>query len=215
MSTSTSTMVRFPLAQLVSAACGRLAAAGESTARRTQLALGAALAALVLAGLWGAAAASSDAGMALANLFKVPLVVAMSALCALPAGMLAMRIVAPDYRAGDVALAMATSVLGGCLVLGVLAPLVAIYYHTSARFGVQLSIGSVLAAVAVGAYVLQRNLVRRAPTGMAARTAALMIPAAVLMVLLVAALVQFVALASPILAAPTAFDGGIDTLLPR
>ena len=207
------TSVTFPVAQLVSAACGRLATAGESAARRTQLALAAAMFALGLSALWGAAAASSDATLALANLFKVPLVVAMSALCALPAGMLAMRIIEPRYRAGDVALSMATAILGGCLVLGELAPLVAIYYHTSARFGVQLAIGSVLAAIGVGTFVLRRNLARLAPDGTS--RAALAIPAAVMMLLLIAGLVQFIALASPILAAPTAFDGGIDALVPR
>ena len=205
--------VSFPLADLVSAACGRIAAAGESAARRTQVGIAAALSALVLAALWGAAAASSDGGLAAANLLMVPLVVALSGVCALPAGMLAMRILEPRYRAGDVALALATAILGGCLVLGVLAPLVAIYYHTSARFGVQLAIGSVLAALGVGTFVLWRNLVRRAAEGVTA--AALAIPAIVMMVLLVAGLVQFVALASPILAAPTAFDGGIDTIIPR
>jgi Kef-type K+ transport system membrane component KefB len=124
-----------------------------------------------------------------------------------------MRLLEPTYRAGDVALALATAVLGGCLVLGVLAPLVAIYYHTSARFGVLLAVGSVVAALAVGTFVLRRNLARRAPDTVSRK--GLAVTAVVMMLLLCAGLVQFIALASPILAAPTAFDGGIDALIPR
>jgi hypothetical protein len=204
-----------PMSDLLSAACGRLSPAGAdggSSAQRTQLSLVAAFAALMLAAFWGAAAGSGAAAIAAANLFKVPLVVAMSALCALPAGLLAMRISGADYRAGDVILSFATAILGGCLVLGTLAPLVAIYYHTSARFGVQLSIASVAAALAVGTYVLARNLAHRAPAGMSRLQRA--IPAVVIMVLFVAALVQFAALAGPILATPNVFQGGIDQLVP-
>ncbi len=197
---------------LLAAACGRLAHPGESAARLTQLALTAMFAALGLAALWGVAVGSGAPAVAAANLFKVPLVITMSALCALPGGLLAMRLSGAEYRASDLALAFATSLLGGSLVLGALAPIVAIYYHTSARFGVQLGILSVALALAVGSFVLWRNVAARAPTGW--RRLQVAVPTIVMLALFAGALIQFVALASPIMVEPTAFDGGIDRLVP-
>ena len=67
-----------------------------------------------------------------------------------------------------------------------------------------------MAAIAVGALVLVRNL--RARLQARAHLVAAWIPAGFLFILFAAALVQFAALASPILGGPTGFDGGIDRM---
>ena len=76
----------------------------------------------------------------------------------------------------------------------------------------QLGILSVALSLAVGAFVLWRNVAARAPTG--SRRLQVTLPTIVMLALFAGALIQFVALASPIMVEPTAFDGGIDRLVP-
>ena len=49
-------------------------------------------AALALASLWGIAAGSASASLAMANAYKVPMVILLSALTALPAGLVTLRL---------------------------------------------------------------------------------------------------------------------------
>ena len=195
--------------RLLDAAFGR-AAPESGPGGRAHLIAGSLLGALALVALWGLAAGSATVGQSLASGFKAPMVLLLSALSALPAGVLAVKLAGADLRARDLVASFASALMGGGLVLGALAPIVAIYFHTSARYGIELGIGSVFAALAIGALVLVRNLrARLGPTG--SRIAA-WVPAALLFGLFAVALVQFIALASPILGAPTAFDTGIDRL---
>ena len=195
--------------RLLDAAFGR-ARPDEGPGGRAHLVAGSLLGALALAGLWGLAAGSATLAQALASGFKAPMVLLLSALTALPAGLLAVKLSGAELRARDLLASFASALLGGALVLAALAPIVAIYFHTSARFGIELGVGSVFASLAIGALVLVRNL--RARLKSAASRAAAWVPAALLFGLFAVALVQFAALASPILGAPTPFDAGIDRL---
>ncbi len=105
-------------------------------------------------------------------------------------------------------LSFSTAMFGGALVLAALAPIVAIYYHTSAIVGVPLALGSVIAAIAIAALIFARSVYQRLPT-VGSRKASLF-AVALLVLLYCAALVQFIALASPIIGELTPFDTGVD-----
>ena len=195
--------------RLLDAAFGR-AAPETGPGGRAHLIAGSLLGALAFAGLWGLAAGSGSLAQAVASGFKAPMVLLLSALSALPAGVLAVKLAGVDLRARDLVASFASALMGGGLVLAALAPIVAIYFHTSARYGIELGVGSVFAALAIGAVVLVRNLHARLKP--AAPRVIAWIPAALLCALFGIALVQFVALASPIMGGPTVFDAGVDRL---
>ncbi len=110
----------------------------------------------------------------------------------------------------DLITAFATSIFSGTLVLATLAPLVAIYYHTSSRAGVPLALGSVFVALGTATLLFSRAVKRK--LGDDSRIASL-VPVIILVALFSAALMQFVALASPIIGqAGTVFDGGFDAV---
>ncbi|HEY6039006.1 MAG TPA: hypothetical protein VIV58_32210 [Kofleriaceae bacterium] len=163
---------------------------------------------LVLAAVWGVAVGSSSLDLAVANLYKVPMVVLLSALTALPAGLVTLRLTNARLKGSELTGAFATSIFGGTLVLATLAPLVAIYYHTSAKAGVPLAIGSVFVALATASLLFGRAVARR----MAGQPrAASLLAVVILVALFLAALVQFVALASPIIGVHgTVLETGID-----
>jgi len=195
-----------------------LTAGGEldppSRAQHTMLSVLAILIALALTSLWGIAAGSASAALSLANAYKVPLVVLLSALSALPAGIVTLRLTGAGLAARELASAFATSIFGGTLVLATLAPLVAIYYHTSSAAGVPLALGSVFIALATSAVLFGRAVTRRV-SGRPGRIASLL-AVCVLVALFLAALLQFVALASPIIGdANTPFNGGFDAVFTR
>jgi hypothetical protein len=191
------------LSQLMS-----LTTSGERPASRAQesmlaiLALGAAL---VLASIWGIAAGSESAQLSLANAYKVPMVILLSALTALPAGLVALRLTNARLPAVELASTFATSIFGGTLVLATLAPLVAIYYHTSSKAGLPLALGSVFVALATASLLFARAVARRVSERKS------LFAVVVLVALFLAALLQFVALAAPIIGTHgTTFDGGFD-----
>lgn len=197
---------------LLNLACGgALVPEDGGRARRLQLVFSALLLSLLFAALWGAAAGSSSAASAAANLYKVPMVVLCSALSALPAGMLAWRLSGAALRGTDLLLSFATGVLSATMVMAAFAPLIALYYGTSAWAGPLLGMGSVFLALGVGMVIFGRGVGLRAPLG--ASRLGVRFPAAVTMVFVMAALVQFIALAAPILPEITVFDGGVDRIL--
>ncbi len=172
-------------------------------------------AALALSAMWGIAAGSSSSALALANAFKVPMVILLSALTALPAGLVALRLTNAKLTASELASAFALAIFGGTLVLATLAPLVAIYYHTSSKAGVPIAMGSVFVALGTATLLFGRSVARRVleKTGSATSgRAASLLAVVVLVTLFVAALLQYVAVASPIIGDVTRFDGGFDTL---
>jgi hypothetical protein len=193
------------LSALMTLTCG-----GElelTRSQQTMMAILATAAALVQSAMWGVAAGSSSAALAVANTVKVPMVILLSAVTALPAGLVALRLTNAKLRAAELASSFAVAIFGGTLVLATLAPLVAIYYHTSSKAGVPLALGSVFVALATAAVLFGRAVARRAKG---------LVAVVVLVTIFVAALMQYVAVASPIIGhAGTRFDGGFDTMFAR
>lgn len=192
---------------------GRRVDEAEGKSRRVQLMMTAGLLSLVFAALWGLAAGSSSLSLAAANLYKVPMIVLLAAVFSVPAGLLALRVSGADYRASDLLISFFTAVFSGSLVLAVLSPLVALYYHTSAWAGPFLGMGSAFLALVVSGFVFVRATLRRRKETTAA--GALALPAVVMVVMNAACLLQLVALASPILPEATIFEGGVDGVIAR
>lgn len=191
------------LSKLMTLTCG-----GERPASRAEesvLSILAIAAALVLASLWGVAAGSESAPLMIANAVKVPMVVLLSALTALPGGIVALRLLNARLGGAELAGAFATSIFGGTLVLATLAPLVAIYYHTSSKAGMPLALGSVFVALATASLLFARAVAKRVSEKKS------LFAVGVLVAMFLAALLQFVALAAPIIGTHgTEFDGGFD-----
>lgn len=197
------------LVTLLDIACGRpIPGEGGGRARRIELLLVALLASLVFAAAWGAAAGSRDAVLATANLYKVPMVVLLSSLFAAPAGLLAWRLSGAAVRGTDLALGFVGGIFGGTLVLAVLAPLVALYYQSSAWAGPMLGVASAFLALGTGTIMFVRGLLRRLPPG-ASKLAAL-VPAFVILAMQLATLLQLASVVAPIFPERTPFSGGID-----
>ncbi len=192
---------------------GRPVEQGEGRSRRLQLMLTAGLLSLVFAALWGLAVGSASLGLAVANIYKVPMIILLSTLCTAPAGLLALRISGADYRASDLMFSFVTAVFSGSLVMGVLSPLVALYYHTSAWAGPFLGMGSSFLALIVAGFVFVRATQRRRKPD--AMPNSLALPTIVVLVMNAACLLQLVALASPILPEATIFEGGVDSVIAR
>lgn len=197
------------LMTLLDIACGRpIPGADGGRARRIELMIVALLASLVFAAAWGAAAGSRNAILATANLYKVPMVVLLSCVFAAPAGLLAWRLSGTAIRGTDLALGFVGSVFGGTLVLAVLAPLVALYYHSSAWAGPMLGVGSAFVALATGTIMFFRGVFRRLPAG--APKLAAFVPALVILGMQLATLLQLASVVAPIFPERTPFSGGID-----
>lgn len=198
---------------LLDAAAGRPARDEATPARRTQLATYAALSAVVMAALWGLSAGSMTPLLAAQNLYKVPAIVLLSGLSAVPAGLLAAYLSGSGARASDLLLSYATSIFAGTLVMAVLAPLVAIYYHTSSWAGPLLGLGSAVLGVATGTWVFVKVSLRSmAPH---ARRGGVLFAIAVFTTVKLAMMLQLIAVLSPILPQADTFDGGIDALVAR
>lgn len=201
------------LSALMTFTCG-----GElrlTRAQETMLAILALAAGLVLASIWGIAAGSSSASLAAVNAVKVPMVVLLSAITALPAGLVTLRLTNAKLTGGELASAFATSIFGGTLVLATLAPLVAIYYHTSSKAGVPLALGSVFVALGTATLLFGRAVKRRVMQNGEVKGRALL-AVGVLVGIFVAALMQYVAVAAPIIGeVGTRFDQGFDGLFVR
>lgn len=199
------------LVTLIDIACGRpIPAEDAGRSRRLQLVVFSLLLSLVFAAAWGLAAGSTSAGLATANLYKVPMVVLMSCAFAAPAGLLAWRLSGTRVRGSDLALGFTGGVFGGTLVLAVLSPLVALYYHSSAWAGPVLGMGSVALALLTGAVMFVRGVVRRLEPGTKTRT--VLLPVAVTLGMQLLTLVQLAALATPVFPERTVFSGGIDRI---
>jgi hypothetical protein len=201
------------LSQLMTVTCGGDARTPDSRSHQLVLTITALFAGLVLSSVWGLAAGSTSATLALANAYKVPMVILLSAITALPAGLVTLRLANAPLPVHQLVGAFATSIFGGTLVLATLAPLVAIYYHTSSMAGLPIALGSVFVALATASLLFGRAVARRV-AGQPRRGSSL-IAVGVLVALFLTALLQFVAMASPIIAASTRFDGGFDTVFGR
>jgi len=190
-----------------------LPAEEDGPARRVQLMVSATLACAVLAALYGVAAGSAEVGLAAANLYKVPMVIVLSALCSVPAALVTWKLVAAPYRATDLLVGLSAGNFSGTLVLAVLAPVVALYYHTSTFLGGFLAMGACMLALLVGLVVLLRTVLRRVERNL--RGMRLLVPLVVMAGMQLATMAQLVHLASPMIPEITVFDGGMDALLGR
>lgn len=188
-----------------------LAAEDDGPARRVQVMVAGVLASVAFAALFGIAAGSTDWSLALANTYKLPMSIVMSAIVAVPAGLLAWRLAGAKGRMTDLLLSVTTANFTATLVLASLAPIVALFYHTSADLGGVLAMGTSALALATAIWVLLRR-VRHAEKG---TRAALFLPLAVMIGVQVLALGQLIFLASGFLPEATVFDGGADAILGR
>ena len=179
-------------------------------ARKLQLAMLATLGSLVFAAAWGAAAGSCVLGLALGNLIKVPMVVLLSAISAAPLGVVAWKLLGDKTSATDLLLAHARSLLAGSLLLGTLVPIVALYYHSSSFAGPMLADGTAVLSLVLGGAVFLRIATRS--TGSCHKAVRIVVPSVVLAVQ-AAAMLQLVAIASPILPDPTMFRHGVDGIV--
>jgi hypothetical protein len=207
------TSQRSQLSNLMTLTCRGELAHPLTRASQITLTIAALVAGLVLSSVWGIAAGSSSAELAIANAYKVPMVILLSALAALPAGLVALRLANARLAAADLVSAFMTSLFGGTLVLATLAPLVAVYYHTSSKAGVPLALGSVFVSLATATLLFGRAVKRK--VGNEPGRAASLIPVVILVALFSAALMQFVALAAPIIGEVTRWSGGVDAVFAR
>jgi len=180
------------------------------SARRWQLAASALLLALGFGALWGLAAGSSSWPQAIANVWKVPMVVLFGALAAIPGGLVTWKLCGAPGRASALVTQFAGSIFAGTLMMAVLAPLVALYYHSSSWAGPMLALGSTLLAIVVAVGVFVRGAFRGAVD-----QGALILPVFAFVALHLGAMLQLIALASPILPEVTVFDAGVDGFLGR
>ena len=183
----------------------------DGPARRTRLALKATLASSAGAAIFGLAVGRAEWSLALANLLKVPMVIILSVLAALPAGLLSWKLTEADIELTDLLLSLAAGNFTATMVLTAAAPLVALYYLTSSAWGGPLAMGSCLLAVGVGGYAFFRAVKLRLPEDVKRRQ--ILLPLVVVMAFQLIALVQLVGIASPILPEVTPFSGGMDGLV--
>jgi hypothetical protein len=202
------------LSSLLHVACGR-EPIERGRARRMQLMITAGLASLLFSALWGVAAGSTAPALAAANAYKVPMVVLLSVLFAAPAGVLALRLSAAPIKTSDMLVALGSAIFSGTLVLAVLSPVVALYYHTSNFAGPFLAMGSAGIALVVSVLLFARSCVHAKVDAPPAQYPLLAIPLAVTAVIQVASLIQLIALASPILPELTMFEAGVDHVVGR
>jgi len=167
-----------------------------------------ALSGLGFAAVWGLAAGSAAPALAVANVYKVPMVLALSAVVALPAVLVTrhlLRIAIPTF---ELCAALVTSLYRGSLLLLAVAPLLAVYAYTSQWVAPFLAQGSALLALVCGGLSLRSELARlQAPRWQ------LWLLGSVTTVTLALALLQLVSLATPVLTLPTVFGSGIDGVL--
>jgi hypothetical protein len=137
----------------------------DGPARRTQIVVMAAAASAVLCAVYGFAAGGTELSYSFANLYKLPMVVLLASMGSVPAALVAWNLIGSSQRASDLGLGIASGTLSGALVLAVLSPLVALYYHTSAWLGPFLALGAAGAALFVGTLIMFRTVLVRAPKG--------------------------------------------------
>ena len=178
--------------------------------RGTHLLLRHAIMTLAFGAVWGLAAGAGSAQLALANLYKVPMVLTLSTLVALPAILTTRHLLELSASPLEVLAAVVRSLFRAGLVLVGFAPLLAVYAYTSQWFSPLLAqisggLAIVCAAVSLGSQFLKLE-------GSRNRLLVLTVVSALALCL---SLLQLIAIATPILSVPTAFGAGIDGVLSR
>ena len=176
--------------------------------RTTYDVLSKALATLGFAAVWGLAAGSAAPALALANVYKVPMVIALSLVVSLPAVLVTRHLLRITLAPQAVVTALLVSLFRASLVLLGVAPLLGVYAYTSQWVAPVLAQGSALLALGVGGVALQSELRR-----LQAPPAQLFALGVVCVVMMALALLQLITLATPVLTLPTVFGAGIDGVL--
>ena len=195
----------------------RLPEEDDGPAHRYRLMIGGVVAATACAAIYGAAAgtawiAHSDTPwMGLLDVLKLPMVLVLSGLAAVPASLLAWKLFDARHECTDLLMGLVTANLTAAAVLAVSAPIVALYYLTTDFLGGTLAIAVACGAVCIGVLSGMRSIAWRIPADVNVLRLAPVI--AVMTGVQLLALVQLVALASPILPEMTVFDGGMDAIL--
>lgn len=166
------------------------------------------LSGLCFAAVWGLAAGSAAPWLALANVYKVPMVLSLSLLVALPGVLVARHLLKLEVGKLEVVTSLVNSVYRASLVLLGFAPLLGVYAYTSQSVAPLLAQASALLALLCGGVVLRSELAR-----LRASRWQLVVLGAVAAAFIGAALLQLVVLATPVLTLPTVFGSGIDGVL--
>ena len=164
-----------------------------------------ALSGLGFAAIWGMAAGSAAPALAVANIYKVPMVLALSALVALPAVLVTRHLLQIAISKFELCAALVTSLYRASLLLLAVAPLLGVYAYTSQWVAPFLAQGSALLALVCGGLSLRSELAR-----LQAPRLQLWLLGSVTTITLALALLQLVSLATPVLTLPTVFGSGID-----
>jgi hypothetical protein len=197
------------VSQLLSHAAGKDSEATTPTTQ-TYLALSGAVVSLVAASLWGLAVGCTEVTLAVANLYKVPMVVGLSVLAALPPSLLSLRLSGTALSAQTFVRSAVQGMFAGTMWLGVLAPVIGLYFYTSSWAGPALALASVLAALLSGFNIFARSLVKKCESHAERRAAR--VSSLVFGLLQVALMWQLVAIVAPIFPDGTVFSLGIDVL---
>jgi hypothetical protein len=180
-------------------------AARTHALQKSQRLLRYAIFALVFAAIWGIAAGAGSAPLALANLYKVPMVVTLSTLVALPAILTTRHLLELRCTPLEIVAALTKSLFRAGLVLLSFAPLLAVYAYTSQWFA------PVLAQISGGLAILFATLSLYRELGkLDGSQRRLLVLTAISAITLGLALLQLIAIATPILSVPTVFGAGID-----
>ena len=167
-----------------------------------------ALSGLGFAAIWGMAAGSAAPALAIANIYKVPMVLALSVLVALPAVLVTRHLLQIAISKFELCAALVTSLYRASLLLLAVAPLLGVYAYTSQWVAPYLAQGSALLALVCGGLSLRSELGR-----LKAPRLQLWLLGSVTTITLALALLQLVSLATPVLTLPTVFGSGIDGVL--
>lgn len=169
------------------------------------------LGAVGLSALWGLAANAHGLTNALSNAIKVPMLLFVSSIAALPPILVFQRLTNHrDTRSRDLFVAYGVAMFGGALVLAVLAPIVALYQHSSSWAGPWVALGSAIVAFGVAMGVFARALTRlTAPRATRASIFAITLTLAIVQL---AVLAQLASVVSPVFERRTAFGHGIDAV---
>jgi len=177
-----------------------------SKSRRLLATCVATLLALASASLWGVIVGARG-HLSLSNVFTVPMLICTSALSALPLALFALKLTSQKVHATDLLLSYTSAAFAGCTTLLLLAPLVAIYQHSSSLIGGAVGPVSACIAFVVGAWVFFRSLYKVHGQGALRALAA---PVILLVVVQAASLVQLASLSNPLFGARTLLGHGID-----
>ncbi len=179
----------------------------ESSRQRHELIVKS-LSALGFGALWGLAAGSAVPALAIANVYKVPMVIALSVVVTLPGVLVARHLLELEVSVQAICGAIVSSLHRSTLVLLGFAPLLGVYAYTSQWVAPLLAQGSALVALLCGALALRSQLAK-----LAAPRRQLLVLGFVTVVALGLSLLQLITLATPVLTLPTAFGHGIDGVL--